>query len=284
VSTSIPNAQLDEVAYTTEGSVVTIALDRPDKLNAISARPGGTRDQLIAALTMAENDPNIGCVVIRGRGRAFCGGGDLTGNARRTSIEQHRAFLAGAEAFHARLRSSSLPTIAAVHGHCLGAGLLLAEACDLVLASESATFGFPEGRLGLVGVTALIPVVGRQWAKFLMLTGESIDAHRAERLGLVLTVEPDDELFDRAHELAVRIARMPRESVLLNRRAIEGVDDAAGRSGARAAAIELDAETLDAADRAQAPDGRTFREILETEGMPGLKQAREAQYREPWLR
>jgi enoyl-CoA hydratase/carnithine racemase len=284
VSTSVPDARLDEIEYTTDGAVATIALDRPDKLNAISGRAGGTRDQLIEALTIAEGDPAIGCVVVRGNGRAFCGGGDLTGNKRRESIDEHRAFLVAAEAFHARLRSSSIPTIAAVHGHCLGAGLLLAEACDLVLAGESATFGFPEGRLGLVGAAVLTPALGRQWAKFLMLTGESIDARRAERLRLVLTVERDDELFDRAHDLAARIARMPRESVLLNRRAIDGVADAEGQTAARQTAVELDAVTLDASGRAEAPDGRTFRSILETEGMPGLKRAREAQYRDPWLR
>ncbi len=275
--------ELDEIAYVTDGDVATLTLDRPDKLNAISARDGGTRDQIIHALELAEGDPAIGCVVVRGAGRSFCGGGDLTGNAPRESLEEHRDFLAAADAFHARLSASRVPTIAAVHGHCLGAGLLLATACDMVIAAESAAFGFPEGRIGLVGAAVLAPVVGRQWAKFLMLTGESIDAETARRIGLALAIEPDERLGDRVADLAARIARMPREAVLMNRRAIDGVWEAAGGDAARAAAVELDALTLAASERATAPDGRAFRTIIAEEGMDGLRRARAQQYDEPWL-
>ncbi len=264
--------------------VAVIALDRPDMLNAISGRDGGTRDQIMHAVGLAEQDPAIGCVVLRGNGRAFCGGGDLTGNARRETLAEHRAFLERANRFHERLMSSQVPIIAAVHGYCLGAGILLAAACDFVVAGEGATFGFPEGRLGLVGASTLTTRIGRQWAKFLTLTGESITAAQACRLGLVLTVEPDDELFARATDLAARIARMPRDGVRLNRQAIDAAADAAGDSAGRAAAVDRDALTLDAADRATAPDGRTFRSIIDLEGIDGLKRARVAQYDKPWLR
>ena len=137
---------------------------------------------------------------------------------------------------------------------------------------------------GLVGAAALTPLLGRQWAKFLMLTGENIGADQAREIGLVLTIEPADQLHDRVADLAARIARMPREAVALNRAAINAVADASGDDAARTAAIEHDALTLDASDRAEAPDGRTFREIIDAEGMSGLKQARSAQYDAPWLR
>jgi enoyl-CoA hydratase/carnithine racemase len=117
-----------------------------------------------------------------------------------------------------------------------------------------------------------------------MLTGELITARQASELGLVLTVEPDAELLDRVFDLAGRIARMPKVGVGHNRRAIDAVADAAGAAAARATAIPADASTLDAADGAAAPDGRTFRSIIEAEGMDGLKRARAAQYVEPWLR
>lgn len=276
--------ELDEIKYSTSDGVATITLDRPNVLNAISARPGGTRDQILAAIESAENDPDVGCVIINGAGRAFCGGGDLTGARRRETLDEHAEFLRTANAFHERLTASKVPTIAVVHGYCLGAGVLLATACDFVLAGDDATFGFPEGRLGLVGAAALTPRLGRQWAKFMIMTGENVDAATARSLGLVLTVEPVDELQARANELAQRIARMPRESVMLNRRAIDAAADAAGESEARTVAVERDAETLLASPRATAPDGRAFRDILGAEGMSGLKTAQAAQYTRPWLR
>ena len=283
-----PNIVLDEVQYEVLGSpraqVAVISLNRPELLNPISGRPGGTRDQILHALSLANSDAKIGCVIIRGHGRAFSTGGDLTGNTRRETLEEHRAFLADASAFRERMRSSRLPTIAEVHGFCLGAGVLLAESCDLVIAAQSAQFGFPEGRLGLVGISPLTMTIGRQWAKFLMFTGELISAQKAQDLGLVLAVEADDALHNRVLDLAQRISRMPREGIALNRQAIDEVADASGEVLGRLRAIEVDAQTLLAADRATAPDGRTFRAIIETDGIPGMKEARSHQYLENWLR
>ena len=276
--------ELDEIAYEKAGGVACIVLDRPEQLNPISARAGGTRDQVLFALADAEADPEIGCVLLRGAGRAFSAGGDITGNARRETAFEQQEFLERADSFHRRVREARLPTIAAVHGHCLGAALTLVASCDLVIAGESARFGLPEGRIGLVGVAPLVPIVGRQWAKFLMFTGEPIDAHRARELGLVLTVEPDADLFDRADDLAGRIARLPREATLLNKRAVDAFADAAGEAVGRLAIQAQDAVTLSNSGRATAPDGRTFREIIDTEGVEGLKAARAAQYESGWLR
>ena len=275
--------EMDEVTYEAEGGVAIISLDRPDVLNAISGRPGGTRDQILHAVGLAESDRDVGCIVLRGNGRAFSGGGDLTGNARRERPLDDLHFLQAAAQFHERLAASAIPTIAAVHGYCLGAGMLVAASCDLVIAGEGARFGFPEGRMGLVGVSSLVPVLGRQWAKFLILTGELITAAQARDLGLVLTVEPDDELQQRVVDLATRISRMPREGVALNRRSIDAVADAAGDAAGRRAATANDAVTLSMAAYATAPDGRTFRSITDTEGIDGLKRARVAQYDKPWL-
>lgn len=274
-----PHVRLDVVE-----SVATITLDRPAVMNAIAGRAGGTRDQIIDAVERAEADRAVGCIVLRGAGANFCGGGDLTGNAPRETAEADRAFLTAADEFHQRVRRSSVPIVCAVQGYCLGAGLTLAASCDLVIASEDARFGFPEGRLGLVGVSGLVPIIGPQWAKFLIMTGELIDADTAVRLGLVLAIEPTDQLIVRTEDLARRISRMPRESVRRNRRTIDAVADAAGEARARAAAIDGDTETLGAAPAATAPDGRTFQEILRAEGMAGMKAARAQQYDSPWLR
>ena len=265
--------ELDEVRYhAPEHGVAEIVLDRPASLNAVSARPGGTRDQVLHALDLAEADPSVGCVVLRGEGRAFCGGGDMTGNARRETAVDELRFLEQADAFHDRVRASAVPVVAAVHGFCLGAGLTLAASCDLAVAAESARFGFPEGRIGLVGASSLVPVLGRQWAKFLMLTGESVDAHTALELGLVLAVEPDAELLARVTDLARRIARMPREAALANRRTIDAVADAAGDTAGRIGARAHDALTLAIAHHAPAPDRRSFPTIHASEAMEKTNQ------------
>jgi hypothetical protein len=99
----------------------------------------------------------------------------------------------------------------------------------------------------------------------------------------VLSVERDEELVVRALDLAVRIARMPREAVLLNRRAIDATADAAGETAGRAAGLARDALVTSMAPYATSPDGRTFRSIIDEEGMTGLKAARDAQFSEPWL-
>jgi enoyl-CoA hydratase/carnithine racemase len=117
-----------------------------------------------------------------------------------------------------------------------------------------------------------------------MLTGELLTAHQARDIGLVLAVEPDDDLQPRARDLALRIARMPKDAVLLNRRTIDAVADASGEAAGRVAALAHDTVTASMAAHATAPDGRTFRSIIDTEGMQGMKAARQAQYAEPWLR
>jgi enoyl-CoA hydratase/carnithine racemase len=277
--------ELDEITYVTgDDGVAEIVLDRPDQLNPISGRPGGTRDQILWALRQAEGDDTVRCVLLRGAGRSFSGGGDLTGNVRRERSVDDLRFMEAAERFHDGVRASAVPVVAAVHGYCLGAAVSLAASCDIVVAAESARIGYPEGRLGLVGATAVVPVVGRQWAKFLMLTGELLSARQAAAIGLVMAVEPDDRLLERARDLAARIARMPVDAVLLNRRAIDAVADAGGDAAGRLAARAHDAVTASMAAHATAPDGRTFRAVIDAEGMAGLKAARGAQYEEPWLR
>jgi enoyl-CoA hydratase/carnithine racemase len=275
--------ELDEIAHHQAEGVVEIVLDRPEKLNAISARAGGTRDQILHVLAAAETDDTVGAVLLRANGRAFSVGGDLTGNARRETEAEHRAFLESSEVLHRRLRDSRLPIVAAVHGQCFGAAIALVAACDFVLAASDAEFCLPEGRIGLVGASPLVPIIGRQWAKFMILTGEAIGADRARELGLVLSVETVDELVPRARDLGRRLARLPREAVALNKRAVNAVAEASGDAAGRDRGLARDAATLVASARAQAPDGRTFREVVAAEGIDGIKRARAQQYEEPWL-
>ena len=122
-------------------------------------------------------------------------------------------------------------------------------------------------------VTQLHPI-----KKFLVLTGEPITACQAERIGLVLKVEPDGELFERTQELTRRISRLPREALTLNKRSVDSFADASGETASRLAARGHDALTLSHSPHAKAADGRTFTEIQQAEGVEGMKKARQAQY------
>ena len=275
---------LDEIAYEKADGVAEIVLDRPAQRNPISARPGGTRDQILWALADAEDDPTSGacCCAAQARRSRRVATSPATRRARRRSSTRSSSNGPRPSTRVCATRGSrSSRRCTAI---CLGAALQLVASCDLVVASEDARFGVPEGRIGLVGAGPLVPIVGRQWAKFLILTGELIDATRAREIGSVFAVEPDDELLERARDLARRLTRLPREASLLNKRNVDAVADAAGDAAGRVADAAHAVITLSNSARATAPDGRTFREIIDTEGVEGMKSARAAQYDTPWLR
>lgn len=273
-------APFEHIRCEVRAGVAHVVLNRPEKLNAIGMQ---TREEIGRALAQASMDAATGCVLIRGEGRAFCAGGDLGGAGTAVTLEDNRRLNERIMAFNGQIRSTEKPVIAAVHGLCLGTAMGFVAQCDFVIAADDTRFGLIEGRIGHPGATDLVPVIGAAWTKFLIYTGEMIDAARAERIGLVLTVEPAAELLARATDLAERLARMPREALGLNKAAIEAVLESSGRAQGRTAGRERDAITKTAAARARAPDGRTFEDILRDEGMAGMKAARGQQYAENWL-
>ncbi len=275
--------QFQHLLYAVRDGVAVVTLNRPERLNALGMGPGSNREELLTALALADADDAVGAIVLTAVGRGFCAGGDLSATAKRETLLDDHLFLEAAERFHASMRRLHKPVIAAVHGSCLGAGLSLIAACDLVIAADDATFGLVEGRIGLSGAGAVVHLVGGAWAKFLIWTGESIDARRAESIGLVLSVVPRGALEVKSFELARRVGAMPREAVALNKAAIDAQVEAAGLAAARAAGLPIDTAVTTMARTARAPDGRLFRDILREEGMEGLKRARAQQARDPWL-
>lgn len=275
------SAAYEHILFSVENDVAHVVLNRPDRLNAIADQ---TREEICRALTVASEDTRIGCVLIRGEGRAFCAGGDLGGaGVAAATLEDNQRLNERIMAFNATIRGVNKPVIAAVHGLCLGTALGFVAQCDFVIAADDTRFGLIEGRIGHPGATDLVPVIGSAWTKYLIYTGEMIDAARAEKIGLVLTVEPVAELLLRATDLAERLARMPREALGLNKAAIEAVLETSGRAAGRITGRERDAITKTQASNARAPDGRTFEDILRDEGMEGMKVARGLQYSGNWL-
>jgi enoyl-CoA hydratase/carnithine racemase len=273
----------EHLLYGVDADVAHIVLNRPEKLNAMGLGPGSNRAELVAAMELADADDGVGAILVSAAGRAFCAGGDLVGVAPAETPIEHQRFIEQIAAANLRVRNVHKPTVAAVNGMCLGSGLGLMAQFDLAVAAHDARFGLIEGRIGHPGSTEIVPLVGAAWAKFLMLTGEIIDARRAQEIGLVLHVEPADVLVDRCLDLAQRLARMPRETSQLNKASINAMIDAMGRSVGTAIGRAHDVATRTMSKDALAPDGRRFEEILHNEGVGAMRAARDQQYGSPWL-
>lgn len=191
------------LAAARDGPILLLTLDRPEKRNALS---GALRAALLAALEADKADEATRVVVLTGAGKAFAAGADVEELAVRTTWEQ-RAFISPPHVYGA-VASHPKPVIAALNGHALGAGLELAMACDLRVASPAAKLGQPEIALGLIpggGGTQRLPrLVGLGRASRMVLTGEAIDAATALQWGLVDEVA--DDPVARAKELAGAMA------------------------------------------------------------------------------
>lgn len=183
--------------------VAVVRIDRPEKRNALD---GATREQLVDRLTTAV-DEGARAIVLTGTGKTFASGADLEEMRERTVPEQ-REFIAVPRMYEA-VEALDRPVIAAINGHALGAGLELALACDVRVAAEDAKLGSPEVRLGLIpggGATQRLPrLVGLGEAMRLVLTGDAVEAARADEIGLIEEVAGD--ALAAAVELAGRMAR-----------------------------------------------------------------------------
>lgn len=205
---------------TTDG-VLTILLNRTERLNALNRQ---VLSELADALGAAETDSSVRCIVLSGSGRGFCSGADLTGDGPRDPNASTADIVR--KSYNATIKSIrriEKPVIAAVNGVAAGAGMSLALACDIRMASEAAWFTNGFARIGLIpdsGGTLFLPMlVGYAKAAELAFTCDRIQAAEAHRLGLVNHVVPAEELMARTHELAARLAAMPTRAIGLTKRA-----------------------------------------------------------------
>ncbi len=189
--------------------VAVVTLDDPDRRNALTL---GMVEEIVATFDGLEADPSVGAVVVTGAPPAFCAGADLShlGGSQRDGLRSiYEGFL--------RVGRSPLPTIAAVNGAAVGAGMNLALCCDVRLAAERARFDTRFIQLGLHpggGHTWMFRrVAGPQATAAAVLFGEVLDGREAERVGLVWRCVPDDELLDAARAMAARAAAGPRDLV-----------------------------------------------------------------------
>lgn len=207
------------------GPVCLITLGREEKLNALSAALEAELDRMLASAPIRE----AAAVVLAGAGRAFCAGADVT-EFRGQDPAAIMRYYDGAGNLYERLAALPAPTVAALHGYCLGGGLELALACDFRVAEEPTQLGFPEVGLGIIasggGVHRLVRLVGPARAKELLLLRDRFTAGEALELGLVTEVVPEGGALVRALELAQRLAGLPGPAVRMTKRAIRLVEDA----------------------------------------------------------
>lgn len=205
----------------TRDGVQTLTLNRPDKLNALNF---ALTEGLVQALKDADADPSVRVVIVTGAGRGFCAGADtrefkvLTPDNQ--SLVERRAALT--TELQGLVKRMSKPVIAAVNGYAMGGGSGLALSCDLALAGESARFGYPEVKHGIVAaivMAGLVEHVGRKAAFDLVATGRTLDAHEARQLGMINRVVADADLLGEAQTLAQQIAAHPLQAM----RATKGI-------------------------------------------------------------
>lgn len=203
----------DLVLAEKKGKVGVITINRPDALNAVNAE---VMAGIISNTKTYDADPDIGCIVITGAGKAFVAGADIKEMHEKSYMDM---YLADKQSEWEGFAATRTPIIAAVNGFALGGGCELAMMCDIVLASDKAKFGQPEIKLGVTpgwgGSQRLTRAVGKAKAMDLILTGRMMDADEAERSGLVARVIPADELLDEAMKTAEEIANYSSPSVMI---------------------------------------------------------------------
>jgi enoyl-CoA hydratase len=213
----------------TKGRVGVIRLNRPAALNALNV---ALKSELGQAIDAFEADDNIGCLLITGNDKAFAAGADIKEMADKTFIEAYLGNFAGTWDRAARARK---PIVAAVAGFALGGGCELAMQCDVIIAADTAKFGQPEIKLGVIpgigGTQRLTRAVGKAKAMEMILTGRMMDATEAESAGLVARVVPAAKLMEEAMQVADTIANMSLPSVLAAKEAVNRAFEASLAEG-----------------------------------------------------
>ena len=232
----------DTIEYRVDGAVATITLNRPDVANAQDTQ---LIDELDAAFDLAEADDEVRVVIMAAKGRHFSAGHDLKALVGDVEPDKWRLMRDTPEGkFHhektmyfdrcLRIRDFPKPTIAAVHGKCIAAGVMLACMCDLIVASDDASFQNPVLRMTGAAVEILIEPweMPPRKAKEFLLTAQTITAADAERLGMVNRVVPRDELSAAVQEMAEAIALVPPATAAVVKRSINKTLELMGQKDA----------------------------------------------------
>jgi enoyl-CoA hydratase len=225
--------------------VLRVTINRADRRNALSR---AVQADLIDAVEGAGSDPGIHAVIIRGAGKSFCSGYDVTpsgeaghASAAQVSLPRRAVETVNMARGWSRIWNAPIAVIAQVHGHCLAGGTDLALHCDLVITAEDAVIGFPALRMGGTPPTNMwLYHVGAQWSKRLLYTGDTFTGRMAEKIGFALEAVPADRLDNHVLALAERIAAMGRDIVAINKHVLNRGIDLMGRALLQDVAAPMD--------------------------------------------
>ncbi|NBC20736.1 MAG: crotonase/enoyl-CoA hydratase family protein [Alphaproteobacteria bacterium] len=280
-------SQFESIQFAREQGRVRITLNRPEKLNALTLK---MQMELSAALWEADNDRDVHCVILAGAGRSFCAGYDLTGEdadvpvspaedreRRRyrgaTSLDDDAWQLERAQRYRMTLFDMHKPVIAEVHGHCLAGGSDLALMCDMVVAADDAVFGFPPARdLGALPNQFWVYHCGPQWAKRLMLSGDTVTGAEAAEIGLVMKSVPPADLTAECEGLAGRLAMIDPDLLSANKRIVNMALELMGARTLQRMAAENDVRGHNT------PAARAFRKSVRDNGLKATLKGRDAKF------
>lgn len=270
------------IEYSASDGIARVRLDRPEKLNALSRE---LQDELVDCMERADDDPEVRVITLRGNGRAFCAGYDITPPS---TPEAHAAAQVARDNIRADIHrmkrtpttmnailNLSKPVIAGVHGYCIAGGTDLAMHCDIIIAADDAQIGFPPVRsMGTPPTHMWTYMVGPQWAKWFLLTGESVSGARAEELGLVWKSVPGEGLDAAVDDLARTMARIPWELLAANKSIVNKAMDLMGRATLQTIAAETDAIAH------QAPIVKEFSRMSQEQGLKAALDWRDGPFRD----
>lgn len=263
------------IEFEISGAIAEIRLNRPEKLNAVNA---AMIEDLGRALDDAEQQDDVRAIILSGNGRAFSSGFDLDMGSPGPGVSEIafiRQQLTRDFELIMRFWDFPKPTIAAVHGYCLGSSMEISAACDITIAAEGCRFGVPEVRFGSGIVCLILPwLIGLKNAKELLLVGSTdIAAQRAQAIGLVNRVVAAANLMDQARLLAREIALNDPLAVRLTKRAINRSLEISGMRDALLTALETDIEI----ETTTTPESQAFNELLQSKGPKAALAWRAAQ-------
>ena len=269
----------DNILYERRDSIAYITLNRPEKLNAID---GPLLADFQDAIDVVGADPDVRVAIITGAGRAFSAGFDITPNPdaphpHKGSPEAWRSHLQGLIDSFMKVWNLPKPVIAAVNGYALGGACELVQVCDVKIASEHAVMGEPEIRAGFGPPLLVTPYsVNLATAKELLLTGDTVDAHEAARIGLVSRVVPHDQLMEECERVARKMCLMSELGMKLTKVAVNRALENMGFLNSIAQNLEL----MTIFDTSTSPEQEEFNAVAAEKGLRAALNWRDARFRE----
>jgi enoyl-CoA hydratase len=282
-------ADSKELLFDVSGGVARITLNRPEKRNAMSPQ---LLDELCLAFMEADDLTSVNVIIVKGAGKDFCSGYDLAGayagRAAEAAQEGERVYRSSAQTFDddcwglernldrlLTIVDIHKPVIAQVHGNCLAGGADLAMLCDIVIAADDARIGYPATRAnGTPPINMWFYHLGPQWAKRMLLTGDSVSGYDAARIGLVLDSVRAEELEAEVEALAGKMALIDSDLLAVNKRALNLAFELAGGRTLQRLTTELDVR----GHLAQGPRRAKFKKDIAARGLKDALKERDAPF------